>query len=170
MARAPRSMIRAWVFSQVELRGLEPLTPCLQIAVISRELRPEQDRCPPVVVDRDVPLVESNHRCSGLGPAHEEPGGWGAGRVAAGRWCASRGCRRGRGRDGRVSSAPGPVRRFPTARRSPTPSRTRQPLGRRPDSDSAGGGGGATASFRSAQGAVKQELQARVNLMRGPRC
>jgi hypothetical protein len=41
MEQAPRSMIRVWVFSQVKLRGLEPLTPCLQIAVISRVMRSE---------------------------------------------------------------------------------------------------------------------------------
>jgi hypothetical protein len=53
-------VIRTGVFCLVgvELRGLEPLTPCLQSTVISRELRPDQDRRSSVV-DRGVPLVTS---------------------------------------------------------------------------------------------------------------
>jgi hypothetical protein len=44
----------------VELRGLEPLTPCLQIAVIGRVKRPELGELPPVSY-RDVPpLTEVN--------------------------------------------------------------------------------------------------------------
>ena len=36
-----RFTIRAGAFYQVELRGLEPLTPCLQIAVITQQPRRE---------------------------------------------------------------------------------------------------------------------------------
>jgi hypothetical protein len=41
---------------EVELSGLEPLTPCLQIAVIMQELQREL-ACGPPVSDRGIPLL-----------------------------------------------------------------------------------------------------------------
>jgi hypothetical protein len=53
-----RFTIRAGTLCLVELRGLEPLTPCLQIAVIGRVMRWELGRCM-AVANRGVPAVTS---------------------------------------------------------------------------------------------------------------
>jgi hypothetical protein len=54
--KAMRSEKRKTSLTCVELRGLEPLTPCLQIAVIVRVTGSELDDRPPVS-DRGVPLL-----------------------------------------------------------------------------------------------------------------
>ena len=69
-----RFTIRAGTFYQVELRGLEPLTPCLQIAVISRVMCCEL-RCCMAVADRGVPAVTSvNGTLMARGWVPREPG------------------------------------------------------------------------------------------------
>src|ERR1700761_4892863 len=52
--------IRGFCLVEVELRGLEPVTPCLQIAIISRVMCCELGFCM-AMTDRGIPAVTGVH-------------------------------------------------------------------------------------------------------------